>query len=366
MRTDPFIGCLLGTAVGDALGLPYEGLSPGRAARLYPDATKHHLLFGKGMVSDDTEHASFVSQALIRSRGDVDKFRQQLARSLRWWLSSLPAGVGFATSRSIVRLWLGFSPKKSGVNSAGNGPAMRSAILGVAFGHDGTRLKAFVRASTEITHTDPKAYYAALGVAIAAINVVCADDDWQADYLRSLELLMPEAEASEFRGLAAKAMRSATSGESIAQFAASIGSKSGISGYCYHTVPAVLQVWFRYGDDFERGLPEIILAGGDTDTAGAIFGAIVGARLGREGVPDLWLQGIVDWPRTRGWLMRLGAAVAASLDTDRPEVKSPPYFWPGVLPRNLLFLLVVLIHGFRRLLPPYGNKWGQIKGDIPD
>jgi hypothetical protein len=47
-------------------------------------------------------------------------------------------------------------------------------------------------------------------------------------------------------------------------------------------------------------------------------------------------------------------------------VKSPPYFWPGLLPRNLLFLLVVLLHGFRRLLPPYGNKWGQIKGDIPD
>jgi hypothetical protein len=31
-----------------------------------------------------------------------------------------------------------------------------------------------------------------------------------------------------------------------------------------------------------------------------------------------------------------------------------PLFWPGLLPRNLLFLLLVLGHGFRRLLPPYG------------
>lgn len=42
-------GCLLGTAAGDSLGLPYEGLSPLRASRMFPDYGRHHLLFGKGM-----------------------------------------------------------------------------------------------------------------------------------------------------------------------------------------------------------------------------------------------------------------------------------------------------------------------------
>jgi ADP-ribosylglycohydrolase len=97
MHEDAYIGCLLGTAVGDALGLPYEGLSPRRAVRLFPDTRKHHLLFGKGMVSDDTEHACFVAQAIVRANGDVDVFRKRVARSLRWWLLGLPAGVGFAT-----------------------------------------------------------------------------------------------------------------------------------------------------------------------------------------------------------------------------------------------------------------------------
>jgi len=354
LKSDPFIGCLLGTAVGDALGLPYEGMSPGRARRMFPDPTKHHLLLGKGMVSDDTEHSAFVAQALVRSGGDLDAFRKRLAYSLRWWLVTLPAGVGFATLRSIVRLWCGISPKRSGGRSAGNGPSMRSAILGVAFGHDGERLRQYVKASTEITHRDPKAYYAALAVAIAAIDVVGVDaGDWQADYLHSLTLLMPEEEAGEFHELAEQAMRSARRGESLTQFAESIGSRDGISGYCYHTVPAVLQAWFRLGDDFERGLAEIIRAGGDTDTAGAIFGGIVGAHRGRAGIPPAWLDGIVDWPRSIGWLERLGSAVADSLEPGRPAVGSPAYFWPGIVPRNMLFLLVVLLHGVRRLLPPY-------------
>jgi ADP-ribosyl-[dinitrogen reductase] hydrolase len=354
MSEEAFTGCLLGTAVGDALGLPYEGLSTHRAAKLFPNTSKHHFLFGKGMVSDDTEHACFVAQAIIRSNGDVDKFQKQLARSLRWWLLALPAGVGFATARATLKLWLGFSPKNSGVFSAGNGPAMRSPILGVAFGRHRERLKEYVRASTEITHSDPKAYYAALAVAIASTNGAPADDTrWQDDYLQSLQLFMPEESSKQFHELARQAAESAAKGESASKFAAVIGSKDGISGYSYHTVPCVLQVWFRFGNKFEHGLQELIEAGGDTDTAGAIFGGIVGARTGTAAIPEEWISNIFEWPRSVGWMARLAKATAQALDDDSLKKAGPRYFWPGVLIRNLVFLIVVLAHGLRRLFPPY-------------
>jgi len=354
MNEDAFIGCLLGTAVGDSLGLPYEGLSPRRVHKFFPDTGKHRLFFGKGMVSDDTEHACFTAQAIIRSNGDVGQFQRQLARSLRWWFLALPAGVGFATARAILKLWLGFSPKKSGVYSAGNGPAMRSPILGVAFGHNQERLKRYVRASTEITHADPQAYYAALAVAIASLDVACADDTpWQDDYLQSLQQFMPEPEAEAFLDLVKQAADSAARGESVSLFAEAIGSKNGISGYCYHTVPCVLQVWFLFADEFEKGLGEIIAAGGDTDTAGAIFGGIVGARKGQAIIPARWISDIVEWPRTVDWMARLGKATAQALDDNPMKTACPRYFWPGVLIRNLLFLTVVLTHGIRRLFPPY-------------
>jgi hypothetical protein len=58
-------GILLGTAVGDALGLPAEGLSPRRRRRLMPGPWRHRLVFGRGMMSDDTEHTLFVAQSLL-------------------------------------------------------------------------------------------------------------------------------------------------------------------------------------------------------------------------------------------------------------------------------------------------------------
>ena len=305
------------------------------------------------MVSDDTEHAALVAQAILRSRRDVPSFRKDLARSLRWWLLALPAGVGFATLRAIVKLWFGVSPERSGVFSAGNGPAMRSPILGVAFGDDPEVLTQFVKASTEMTHSDPKAYYAALAVAVAARDVGFDDVNWQGEYLRALSRFMPDEGAAEFHELAARAAASAAADEAISVFATSIGSTRGISGYSYHTVPCVLQVWFRYGDDFSAGLQEIIRAGGDTDTAGAIFGGIVGARMGKGVIPRAWLDGVVEWPRSVRWLEALGEAVFRSLDEELEEAQGPRYFVPGVLARNVVFLLIVLAHGFRRLAPPY-------------
>lgn len=160
-------GSLLGTAVGDALGLPYEGLSRARAERLFGPPDRHRLILGRGMVSDDTEHTWLVAQALVSSGGEVEGFRRSLAWGLRWWLLGLPAGVGWATLRATVRLWLGVSPTRSGVRSAGNGPAMRAAILGSAI-DDLAHLWALIHASSAITHRDVRAAHGALLIALAA------------------------------------------------------------------------------------------------------------------------------------------------------------------------------------------------------
>ena len=157
----------MGTAVGDAIGLPYEGLSPGRAKRLFDPPDRHCLFFGRGMVSDDTEHTCMVAQSIIASRADIATFQRQLSWRLRLWLLALPAGMGFATLRSILRPWVGFSAEKSGVFSAGNGPAMRASIIGAAI-DDLELMRELVRASTRITHTDPKAEFGAFAVTLAS------------------------------------------------------------------------------------------------------------------------------------------------------------------------------------------------------
>lgn len=344
MNERALIGCLLGTAVGDALGLPYEGLSARRGARLFPDPGRHHLCFGRGMVSDDTEHACFVARALVTSGTDPDAFARTLARSLRWWLAGLPAGVGWATGRAILKLWCGWPPSRSGVRSAGNGPAMRSAVLGVAI-DDPALLERLVATSTRLTHTDPRAYHAALAVALAARHSAGAATVSPEAFIGELSAHLPADPG--LVALARQARDSAARAESVADFARGIGSRRGISGYSHYTVPCVLQVWFRHPEDFAAGLTELIRAGGDTDTSGAIFGGIVGARVGRDGIPGPWLAGIREWPRSTAWIEALACALAAGAP------RAPRYFVPGLIVRNLVFLVLVLAHGFRRLAPPY-------------
>src|SRR5690242_20679952 len=111
-------GLLLGTAVGDALGLPGEGLSRNRIERRWHGNWRHRFVFGHGMCSDDTEHSLFVAQALLSHPNDPAAFQRCLAWKLRFWLFGVPAGIGLATLRALLKLWLGFPPTRSGVFSA--------------------------------------------------------------------------------------------------------------------------------------------------------------------------------------------------------------------------------------------------------
>lgn len=350
MAQTHIVGCILGTAVGDALGLPYEGLSRRRAAKLFGPPDRHRFFFGHGMVSDDTEHACMAAQSLIAAGGDVDSFRRQLARRFRFWLLGLPSGIGMATLRSILRLWIGFRPEKSGVFSAGNGPAMRAAVIGAAI-DDPTLLRALIRASSRITHTDPKAELGAFAVALAAQMARQKATVSGHDFLDQLKLLLAP-EAAELVSLIHDVVNSVEGGQSTLAFAESLGLSKGVSGYIYHSVPIALHAWLSNQGDFRSAVSAAIKCGGDADSTGAIVGGIVGASVGKNGIPLEWLNRLFEWPRSIDWMERLAAQLDGSVQSgtvDRP-VKLPIC---GLLVRNLFFLLVVLCHGFRRLLPPY-------------
>lgn len=344
------VGCILGTAVGDALGLPYEGVSLRRAPRLLGAPTRYRFLFGRGMVSDDTEHTCLVSQALIASGDDADEFSRAFAKGLRWWFAGLPAGIGRATARSCIKLWFGFPPTKSGVYSAGNGPAMRSAILGAVIDDPG-RLARTVHACTTVTHTDPKAEAGAAAIA-AATQISQGKEQVTVDrFLERFHVVVQDA-AGELTGMVESLCQSVRDGETTADYAQSIGCKTGVSGYTYQTVPVCLHAWLSYPDDYRTAVTEVILCGGDADTTAAIVGGIVGARVGREGIPEEWLRALAEWPRSVSWMERLGEQLQRRMETgerDRPVRLNPI----AVFARNLFFLAVVLVHGMRRLAPPY-------------
>ncbi len=350
---DRLAGVLLGTAVGDSVGLPAEGLSPSRRKRLFPGPWRQRFALGRGMISDDTEHTLMVAQSILAQPGDPTAFARSLAWRLRWWFIGLPAGVGLATARACLKLWLGFPAGRNGVRSAGNGPAMRSAVIGAYFGSDTATIKQFVEASTRLTHTDPRAQTGALAVArLAAWSVQHEPTDPpSADF--TAELLTALAPTDREWCELIETMRIAwLRGDLVADFASSRGLDHGVTGYVYHTVPVAVYSWLRHYGDFRGAMQAALDCGGDSDTVGAIVGAIAGGTIGASRLPADWISGIIDWPRSTGLLRRVAEQLADQQQDGQPR-RPIGYFWPAVPPRNLLFLFIVLLHGFRRLAPPY-------------
>ncbi len=337
------LGLLLGGAVGDAIGLPAEGMSAERIVRRWPGEMRHRFVFGRGMISDDTEHAVMTAQALIFAAGDVEGFRLSLAWKLRWWFLGLPAGVGLATARACVRLWAGISAERSGVHSAGNGPVMRSAIIGAALADDETCRRDFVRASTRLTHADPRAETAALAVAEAAAWIMRGA--MPGHLQERLRVLSDDDEWGRICKLVADGL---SDGRSVRQFAAALGLKSSVTGYAFHTVPVALFAWLRHRGNYRETIRSVIQCGGDTDTTAAISGSLAGCDGGCEMIPSEWLDGLKDWPRSKAWIGRVAIRLG-----QRDGTRPVPLFWPGLIPRNLFFLAAVLVHGLRRVFPPY-------------
>lgn len=346
-------GCIVGTAVGDALGLPAEGISPARIKRLFPGPWKHHFLLGRGMCSDDTEHTFFVAQSLLAASGDAEEFQRRLARSFRWWLAGVPAGVGFATLRACLKLWVGISPKRSGIYSAGNGPAMRASIIGAHFCGDEDAIRKHVRLSTEITHTDERAFTGALAVALLTAWSI----DWKSTELPTVDIIAGKlrllaSDDTEWHGYIASIASAYSDGMTVPEFAQSLGLQKGVTGYVYHTVPVAIYSHLLHFGDFRATLEAVLDCGGDTDTVGAITGAMAGTVAGEQGIPAEWVSRIWEWPRSIGVLLEAARRLAEP-KTGNGQIGPVKYFWPGLILRNALFVAVVLLHGFRRLLPPY-------------
>jgi ADP-ribosyl-[dinitrogen reductase] hydrolase len=322
-------GCLLGTAVGDALGLPYEGLSARRVRRRWR-AARYTLVGPWGFVSDDTEQSALVAQALCGTQTasgvDVERVVQRFRWSLLGWFARLPFGIGLATVRACLKILVGI--QHSGVRSAGNGAAMRSMIVGAAFADRTTRV-AVATALARVTHVDERAIAAAVFVA----DVAAGEPD-PVGFVQEPELHARLLQAS------ALAQQGGDDDEIVQQAARALGT----SGFVIESVPFAWFCFKRFGPTF-AAVTAAISGGGDVDTNAAIVGGWVGALAPHE-IPEPLVNALVGGPFGPRHLRALALAV----DDNAP---APGYVATVALLRNLLLYPVILAHGFRRLLPPW-------------
>lgn len=268
---------LLGTAVGDALGVPFET----KLANYEPLVTwdgktflgsEHHKL-QPGQYSDDTQMSLMVAESLIENAGfnpeDLAK------RYVDWMVSKRARGWGKTTLMAVQNLINGKSYKESGVpGSYGNGTAMRAAPFGIYFRDNLSALIENVKVDSAITHASEEAEAGALAISMAAAMAVNGDTE---DLLTRIWRVLPE---SKLKGII-YSLDSLVDSPYITpeQALRVVGTKGDVR----QTVPAALYCFLKF-DNYQDAVVASIKAGGDTDTTAAIVGALMGAKFGMRGI----------------------------------------------------------------------------------
>jgi len=321
---DRVSGALLGTALGDALGLPCEGMGPRAIVRRFGLVDRYHLFGRTGFVSDDTEQTALLAQSLTTD--DLDVAERRFRRALAGWFLRLPWGIGLSTLKACVLLVFGV--KNSGRPSAGNGAAMRASAVGLRFHDDPERRRRFGRRAAEVTHRDARAVEGALFVAEVVAACVHADRDDPRD--RIIRQALSVVDNVDLRGAIEHAL---DSDEDLPT-----------TGYVVDTLAVAARDFVRFGDRPLPALQHCIGLGGDTDSIAAILGAWLGALHGAERLPAALIAALHDGPFGPTHLRALATALVAG-------ARAPRYRWWTAMARNLLLYPVVLAHGFRRLWP---------------
>ena len=344
---DRFAGLLLGTALGDALGLPFEGASGSAIARRAPSIDRFSLVGRRGFVSDDTEQSALIAHCLLQHPGDLDAARRTFESSLLGWFLRLPWGIGLGTLVACARLGLGF--ERSGSRSAGNGAAMRSAIVGAFFYDDPAERRRWSDGFSQVTHAERRAVEGARYVAELAALCTRARPDNDRDRLVCEAAAV--VDESSLRAAIFAARRLAAEARDIRTATRELGC----SGFVVHSVGLATFCFLSAGGSALDAFSQVIRAGGDTDSNAAIVGAWTGALHGERALPSTLLLSLhdTDWlssPRrpTFAGPTHLRALAEGLVAARRGKTLDCGEFNRlGAFVRNLLLLPIVLLAALR-------------------
>jgi poly(ADP-ribose) glycohydrolase ARH3 len=291
-------GALLGTFVGDALGMPFEGAAPAAVPRRL-EMLEARL--GRGTYTDDTQMAIALAESLLE-RGGVEE--EALGRAFAD-AHDPRRGYGSGTTEVLRLVRSGVHPLVAarsafgGKGSLGNGAAMRVAPVAVRYAHDRAALREAAAASARVTHANALAVDAAVAQAAAIAAGLNGEDP--------LAAARAAATTPELKERLAKAAELLAAGAEPGEVAELLGNSS--AGY--RSVPAAVYAAAAH-ESFEAAVTFAVRCGGDTDTIGAMAGAIAGARASASAIPARWAEALEQGPKGRAHVEALADRLAVA------------------------------------------------------
>ncbi|MER6959855.1 ADP-ribosylglycohydrolase family protein [Streptomyces sp. NPDC000618] len=290
------VGCVVGSAVGDALGAPFEFGPEGAFRERFPSAGHGGEMCGgggwdPGEATDDTQMAVLVGESLLECGGlePADVFRR-----FRRWAAADPKDIGLQTEAVLssgdpwdTAAALHFQTSQRG---AGNGSLMRAATSAVYFAPQGrTATMDAARRLAALTHGD-RAAWEGTAVLHELVRIALTG----ADPLPALPEILAEVHP-DHRERYAVVLAPDWHPDLASEFNGAVWPCLGSA------------VWaLRTSSGFEEAVRAAVDLGGDTDTVAAVTGALAGAVHGIDGVPRRWTAALhVPLPGSGDRVLRL-------------------------------------------------------------
>ncbi len=296
---DRAVGSILGLAIGDALGAPFEFRRASSVPSPLPAFELPWMGLPPGTWTDDTAMARNLWVSLTANRGAFDP--TDIVRRHLVWLAGGPPDVGSLTRRVLSGLRDGdhdaarrYVEQRGPEVSAGNGSVMYCAPLGVVRAERPEELVEVAPALSALTHWDQRCRTSCLAVTFATASLVAGAPP-EGAVLGALEAVAEREGGEELEYLAGEAGR-----------ARPIDGPD--MGFTLFAAGVALQVTGE-GRAFEDGLRHVVGLGGDTDTNAAVAGALLGAAHGAGAIPGPWLERLADVDALRAEAAGLAALI---------------------------------------------------------
>lgn len=274
---DKLMGCIIGGAIGDAIGNAYEGQQP------HDDLTMD--MDKEWFLTDDTQLTLATCEGITETPEPDPSIIA--SRYCKWFCEGRITSIGSSTLKALKDLMLGAHwalSGRTGDMSAGNGAAMRIAPLAFCLDPETDKGKLLIRDISSITHKNDEAYAAALSVCLAVYYGITGKWSTSKDLLRLITSNTPD---SNIRDTIQKLHSSNII--SIAE----ASQITGVSGYAPESVSLAIYASSMVRNiHFADILFELVSCGGDTDTIASIAGQIMGAKIGFSEIPATLVQRI--------------------------------------------------------------------------
>ncbi|WP_435021730.1 ADP-ribosylglycohydrolase family protein [Tundrisphaera sp. TA3] len=329
-RIDRVRGCLLGLAIGDALGGPLEGLGAQQIRAHYQLVTdyvdgarawkkKPYRWRMPGLYTDDTQQALALSDNLLaHGRVDVRRLAEvylDLATPEAGYAGA-HRGVGRSFRQVLADLRRGVEPHLTGQDSAGIGAAMRIAPVALYFPEDDDARHEAILSASLMTHRDVRSLAGAMAVAHGVRRLASGEsrdpsflfrvaaDTARSEARIAADASLPVASIAGHGRAMSQAIAHAESlldipreralaalAEEANRHGAEPACRRATMGFPPACIPACFYLLLTT-ESFEEAVTEVINLGGDADSTGAILGALAGAHYGIEAIPARWLAGL--------------------------------------------------------------------------